>query len=193
MQNDHSELDRATEQFWRFGFAASGVAEIIAASDWNRAAIYSTYGDKNGLFAACIDRYVETIVTPAFSVVEKEGARLDAVGRFLETQIRMAEESGLPGPGCLMANTMTELALHDEAVASRVNNHLGRLSAGFARAIINEVNGAIDRKKARQLADFMTTSIQGLWAKSRTVSRAAPLREYATTLIGLVRNEIHAK
>jgi len=84
------------------------------------------------------------------------------IERYFEIQISRAAQGGLPGPGCLIANTLTEVAPHEAAVM----------------------------KAAKALASFLVISAQGLWAISRTVSNARVLRRQASILLELVKYRI---
>ncbi|MEM6902905.1 MAG: acetate--CoA ligase family protein, partial [Pseudomonadota bacterium] len=46
---------------------------------------------------------------------DRPPADLDAIAQYFETQISAAEQAGLPGPGCFVANAATEVAPHDHA------------------------------------------------------------------------------
>ncbi|AME28364.2 hypothetical protein AXG89_31705 (plasmid) [Burkholderia sp. PAMC 26561] len=168
------------------------MADLVDATGASRAAIYSEFGGKDQLFVACLEAYKEKIVTPAFSRVEADGAMLNAVHAYFEFQISRGVAKGLPGSGCLFANTMTELAPHDHLAMAKVREHNARLTAGFYQVLGNE-NAAEKRLggvELHALAVMMTTSTQGLWSISRTVDDSAVLRRIVCTLISLVTDRV---
>ena len=57
----------------------------------------------------------------------------DLMAHF-EQQTSLADQLGFPGRGCLVANTSTEVAPHDSAVAEAVEKNNHRLKTGFAKA-----------------------------------------------------------
>ena len=177
MQNDHSDptLPAALDRFWSHGYAASSVRDLIAATGSNRAALYSEFGGKDGLYEACFALYKERVVDPAFRCVEAPGAGLEAIAAFLEHQIAGAERTGFPAPGCLMANALTETAPHDARIRALVERHFDRLRAGFAKAIRHAAPKGTPKARIDALADFVLISAQGLWSYSRIVDSAAPL------------------
>ncbi|MEL7528074.1 MAG: TetR/AcrR family transcriptional regulator, partial [Pseudomonadota bacterium] len=101
----------------------------------------------------------------------------------------LAEENGLPGPGCLVANSATEVAPHDADVAHKVDAHNTRLRRGFASAIRNSADG-ISPRRSRQLAETMLVFATGLWAMSRVTSDARDLRRAVTTFLDMVEGEL---
>ncbi|MEM7767419.1 MAG: TetR/AcrR family transcriptional regulator [Pseudomonadota bacterium] len=192
MENDRSEddgapvLDAAMEHFWRFGYGGSSMRDLLTATGSNRAALYTGYGGKAGLFEVCLRAYDARVVSPAFARVEASGAGMDAIASYFEHQIAYAETVGLPGPGCLIANTMTERAPHNASVRAQVSAHLDRLRSGFRHALGNAAAPGTAPETLDALADFLTISAQGLWSHSRQVSDAAPLRAHARTLLTLI-------
>lgn len=177
----------AMQQFWRHGYYATSMDDLVRATGTSRHGLYKEFGDKRGLFVAAFENYVNTVVTPAFAVVEAPGAGLAQIRQYLYTQINRAEQTGLPGPGCLVANTMVEAAPHDPQFELLVKTHLGRLTAGFFAALSNEARG-LRRRPSAQLKPWafqLTVSTQGLWSVSRAVSagHAGWLRSCADGLV----------
>ena len=180
-------LTRAMHHFWRHGFTSTSMADLVRVSQVSRAALYANFKNKDTLFLACLDKYREQVVTPAFNDVEKEGANLESISNYFVFQIKAAEAITLPGPGCLFANSMTEIGPHNKSVQTYINAHNQRLSAGFLNALSNITNSTIkNHSDLKALAEFLATSAQGLWSYSRSVSTAKPLYAYTNTLIQLI-------
>ena len=167
---------------------------LVKATGVSRHGIYQAFGGKRALFVACLKAYQGAIVTPAFAAVEKKGAGLDAVAIYFETQIGKAEELGLPGPGCLVANTMTELGAHDAELLGQVEAHNFRLHRGFLNALQTDANprAGLSNHDMNDLAALLVTAAQGLWSLSRSVTDADHLRRIAATLLDLVKERIGA-
>lgn len=178
-------LERATELFWRKGFEATSIGDLVAATGANRFGLYGEFGDKRELFLRALDHYADSFVDGAFGKVEATGASLAAIRGYFAELIDLAEEWGLPGPGCFMANAMTEIAPRDKAVRAKVRAHFERLSRGFARALANardagELPAGVD---AKAFAHFLAVAAQGLWSFSRICRDAGELRRYVATLL----------
>jgi TetR/AcrR family transcriptional repressor of nem operon len=112
------------ELFWTHGYYATSIDDLVRATGIGRHGLYGEFGDKRGVFIAAAQVYREAVVSPAFAPVEVPGAGLADVRAYLETQTGLAVARGLPGPGCLMANTMTESGPHDEGFGNLVRCHL---------------------------------------------------------------------
>jgi TetR/AcrR family transcriptional regulator, transcriptional repressor for nem operon len=174
---------RALDQFWAHGYYATSIDSLVAATGVSRHGLYAEFDDKRGLFVAAMQAYFDAIVTPAFAPVEAKDAGFGQIRDYFEAQIAMGEKAGLPGRGCLVANTMVEVGPHDEAFALLVATHLRRLTAAFRQVLVNERRRSKPKASldVDALAFGLTVSTQGLW--SRTVSRADLLRAYATQLV----------
>ena len=191
MENDRSDDIRtaALTRFWKHGYRGSSVRDLLDATGSNRAALYGRHNGKDGLFEACLDLYEETVVDPAFAHVERDGANLQTVRAYFQHQIARAEETGFPTAGCLIANAMTELAPHDDAIRARVRKHLERLQAGFANALRGEAPDA-SNDRIQTLSELLAVNAQGLWSHSRVAKDATEMRRLVAALLGLVERDL---
>ena len=184
-------LDLAMNQFWYHGYSSTSMSDLVNVMKVSRAAIYSNFKNKDELFLACLDRYREQVVSPAFIVVEDCDADLSSIRRYFNFQIGAAEEAGLPGPGCMYANSMTETAPHNSKVQTRVAAHNKRLIHGFRNALANtDKNSVLKPSELDNLAELLATSAQGLWSYSRAVSNAEPLYNYVNSLLALIQYRV---
>ncbi len=179
-------------QFWFNGFAKASMDDLVSATGASRHAIYAEFGSKDGLFEAVLRLYVDTIVSPAFAQVEAPGAGLKEIAGYWEFQIARGEQVGLPGPGCLLANMMTERAPHSSEVATVVIAHNERLRSGFRNALRGQ-GIAARHKSSRRAMDGMATVLaifsNGLWSFSRVTPDARPLRLATKTMIAELAQE----
>ena len=159
--------------------------DLVKATGVSRHGIYATFGGKKALFLACFAQYQKTVVTPAFAAVEAPGADLQSVFDYFERQITLAESVGLPGPGCFVANSATEVAPDDPDVMERVTQHNTRLRHGFAAALERGVP-IRDPDQAFELAEVMVIFTNGLWMMSRNVNDGNVLRQAVQNFVGLL-------
>jgi TetR/AcrR family transcriptional regulator, transcriptional repressor for nem operon len=176
---------------------------LVQVTYVSRHGIYAEFGGKRGLFLACLAGYRATVVDPAFSRVEQPGAQLAQIEQYFEHQISLAELCGLPGSGCLFVNTATELAAHDQHIIGLVAEHQGRLRTGFAEALANTAHlttaylttahlttaHLAKAQLAPQLEGYAIALLafsNGLWALSRTVDNAQPLRLAVKAFLQLI-------
>jgi TetR/AcrR family transcriptional regulator, transcriptional repressor for nem operon len=166
--------------------------DLVQATGVSKHGIYSDFGGKRELFLACFDQYQALVVTPAFAVVEKAGANLESIGQYFDAQISLAEEVGLPGPGCFVANSATEVAPHDEDVRSQVHAHNTRLLSGFRHALTN-TSSDLRPGRSEEIADLAMTILVfsiGLWSASRNTSDGHSLRRAVKTFLSNIEGRL---
>jgi len=179
--------------FWHRGYYATSMDDLVRSTGVSRHGIYSEFGGKAELFIECLDAYVRIVVDPAFSRVERPTATLVEVAEYFEVQIAASEAGGLPRPGCLLANTMTELAPHDATILHCVNRHNERLRSGFLTALRNSSKAEASMTPSRldELAFSLVVFTNGLWSISRVSSSAADLRRSVRSILQRVRMVLH--
>lgn len=183
----------AMDVFWRRGFAATSMDDLVRETKISRAALYSVFPGKQALFLACLDAYGEAVVSAAFAPVEAQGASLAEVAAYYEAQIEYAERLGLPGPGCLMANSMTERAPHDPEALARVRGHNARLEKGFLNALSGEAEGLAQPSDPGRLASCaasLTVFTNGLWSTSRQEQDGETLRQSVREMLSMVKERM---
>jgi TetR/AcrR family transcriptional regulator, transcriptional repressor for nem operon len=184
---------QAMHCFWRKGYCATTIEDLVMATGVNRHGLYNDFVDKRGLFLTSLHIYSQLIVSPAFSRVEGKDACMDDIRSYFHRQIDLAERSGLPGPGCLMANTMVEIGPHAPEFMALVQQHLERLQQGFAQVLLRECQVRFSKQKpatVQRLAWHLTISAQGLWSLSRSTKDLKLLTAYATDLVDFVEERI---
>src|SRR5512134_554356 len=111
----HAVLDEAMEMFWERGYHATSISDLVERLGVNRQSLYDTYGGKDELFLAALERYREVQAGPVRRLLEQEGPAIEVLRKFLHTFVDTVLDNACKG--CFMANTITELAGKDEAVA----------------------------------------------------------------------------
>lgn len=174
---DYDEaVDRATELFWRRGFHATSIQEIVDATGVNRGSLYSVFGSKHGLFTTALRRYVERDGVG--------GVIADARDRPLEDMLKdmfalVVDAGGAPDgagrQGCFLTNTVVELG----GAGVEPSQQVGRLILEIEEMLTERLRDARKRgeiaadKDPRALARFLIANIQGM----RVLSKLEPGRK----------------
>ena len=56
--NPETALDKAIELFWRKGYEATSIEDLVASMDINRGSLYETFGDKQKLYASVLQHWL---------------------------------------------------------------------------------------------------------------------------------------
>jgi len=185
-------LDSALKAFWKIGYHVVSMSDLVRETGVGRAGIYSEFSGKQDLFHACLERYQETIVTPAFAPVEAHGAGLDAIDTYINNLLEQFEAAHGFGIGCLVANTLTQIPVDEIETRQKLQDHCNRLTAGFRKALIHEnaKAGLLSDAEIDDLARYTMISVQGLWCYSRLTGDVAELRAYLDTLMAFLKDRL---
>lgn len=170
-------LDSAMHLFWEQGFDGTSIGDLEARMGINRFSIYNTFGDKQGLFLAAMDRYRDRVVSELARELEHGDDGLGALRRFFQ---RVASAVASPDSriGCFMVNCAVERSLDDPDAAERVRAHFDRIERAFHRCLkLARDSGQIGadarlRDRARKLA----VTFQGVLVGVKMAQDPASLR-----------------
>jgi len=161
-------LDEAVDTFWEHGFDRTAVQDLCAAMGLNPGSLYGTFGDKRALFLASLDRYVDTVSRQAIERIGSGHSGLSGIRSYFDHLIA-AMLDGKRRWGCLVTNSVAELALHDPDVAARVKLHLARIESAFASALARaQVSGELVQGVGPQGAAYLVCLVQGLNILAKT-------------------------
>ena len=181
-------LTRAMDLFWRRGYEATSVHDLLEEMGIGRGSMYDTFGDKRALFLAALDRFEETRVSRADEILEGSASAVEGIRRLFETTIE-GLVSYEPRRGCLMANTAVELAPHDEQVAGRISRYVRRSEDAFERALVRgRATGEIPADKdPKALARFLVSTLHGVRVLARAGVDRAVLDDSVRTALEVLR------
>lgn len=154
--------------FWKQGYAGTALADLEAATQLGRQSLYATFGDKRALFERVVERYFDVVFRRAFiDELEREGPARANLERVFATWQAAAETPGFNG--CLLGNSASELALHDQELATLVARKLRLTEDAFTRAITRgQREGSINATRdPRTVARSLVTLAQGLAVVAR--------------------------
>lgn len=180
-------LDKAMQVFWHKGYEATSMEDLLSAMDLNRGSLYDTFGDKHQLFVKVMDRYCTTFVGSKFSLLDQPGPALPTLRRFISGMI----EGGLADPqrrGCLIANTVMELAPHEQDIAGKVCQAMKMGEEAFFKILTRakEQGELAKDKDPRALARFLTTMMQGTIVMIKAGASAEAVKQSAETAFSIL-------
>jgi TetR/AcrR family transcriptional repressor of nem operon len=185
--NPDDAIEKAMQVFWHKGYEATSMEDLLSAMDLNRGSLYDTFGDKRQLFLKVIDRYCYRFVGEKFSLLDQPGPALPALRRFIHGMI----EGGLADPqrrGCLIANTVMELAAHEQDIAGKVCKAMKMGEDAFFKILTRakEQGELAKDKDPRALARFLTTMMQGTIMSIKAGASADVVKQTAETALSIL-------
>ena len=101
-------LQNAITLFWKNGFHKTSIQDLVDYLGINRASLYNTYQDKEGLFTTCLIAYREQIFNMATETLYEN----KSIKKGFQDLFKFIIESigkDVNKKGCLIANTYSEL------------------------------------------------------------------------------------
>jgi TetR/AcrR family transcriptional repressor of nem operon len=169
-------LDAAMQLFWRNGYAATSIRDLLDGMGIGYGSLYNTFGDKHALFLACLDRFRELRTSWIDEVLEVSGlSGIEEVFRRTVDGLVGFE----PRRGCLLANTAVELGPHDAEVAAKISRYVRHTEAVFERAVIRaqEAGEIPADRDPRAMACFLVNTLHGLRVLARAGTDRAVLED----------------
>lgn len=162
-------LDKAMEVFWRTGFTATSVADLVTATSLKPGSLYSAFDSKRGLFVEVIDTYAARRIESAQTALENAENPLTAIHDFFGNLRQDVCEDEI-GRGCLMVNTMLELATEDDDLRERITDYLNQVEKYLCTALTRakEMGLLESHANPKALAAFLVNNIWGLRVMSST-------------------------
>ncbi|WP_372739399.1 TetR/AcrR family transcriptional regulator [Neptunomonas sp.] len=169
---DRSEvLIKAMDVFWRTGYTATSVTDLVNATHLKPGSLYGAFKSKRGLFLEVIDIYANRSLTRISECMEQSDSdsSIDAISNFF---LRFCQdiECDKIGKGCLMVNTMLELATEDDEIREKITQYLNRIEHCFYISLENSrLKGDLKTDTdCDSLAKMLMTGIWGLRVMSTT-------------------------
>ncbi|GAB3244789.1 TetR/AcrR family transcriptional regulator [Hymenobacter seoulensis] len=160
-------LHHAMRVFWRQGYEATSLTDLLAATGLSKSSLYATFGSKRDLFIAAFDAYRQARVRDARQVLQQQPARR-AIDIFFHSLFADVN-TGEPALGCMSINQAVELAPHDAAVRERVVQDLQLMEEVLTQALERgQLDGSVTSPRpARELAKLLVLAFPGLQVMAR--------------------------
>ncbi|NEB51961.1 TetR/AcrR family transcriptional regulator [Streptomyces griseus] len=181
-------LQSALELFWRRGYEATSMTDLVEHIGIGRASIYATFGSKHEMYLKALDRYTETHDPLLVSELSQPGPALPAVRTLVR---RFAAEAASPEGrlnGCFVTNTAAELAPHDAAAGRRVEFSWEHIETLLHSALVRaQAQGELpEGRDPRALARMLLVLLQGVRIVGKASNDPARVRDAAEQALTLL-------
>lgn len=171
--NKEDALIRAMEVFWLKGYSGTSLSDLTTAMSINKPSLYAAFGNKEALFVAAIEQYVNMHGIPHFEKLMKPDSRSfkERLKAYLESIAAMLLDSKLPG-GCFITASTCEIGsdcLPNNAVETilTINSKSREAFVSFFQEEQAKGNCA-SNGQPEVLADYLQTILFGLAVKARS-------------------------
>jgi TetR/AcrR family transcriptional repressor of nem operon len=160
-------VDASMKVFWSKGYSATSLQDLLDSTGISRSSFYAAFGDKRSLFIEALrlfSRRTQAMLLEAWQATHS----LIAIRLFFhETLIGAPRKRS--GRGCMMINTILELADVDEGLSRLATRELAEMESIFERCFAEaQSKGAYPRDRSpHDLAAHVMLLNQGLRVASR--------------------------
>jgi TetR/AcrR family transcriptional repressor of nem operon len=177
-------LEQALRIFWRNGYEGTSMQHLVDGMQINRASLYDTFGNKEALYVAALQRYQQQTRANVQQLLQHHDSVRSALNELLESVI--ADSLNDPErKGCLVVNATTALASRYPVVDQLVADNEQKVAYTLEAAIRQgQAQGEIaTNRDARVLSSYLFAFLQGLRVLAVTNSDAALLRQVKDTVL----------
>ena len=179
-------ISKATHLFWKKGFEATSMSELIAATGLNSASLYKEFGNKEGLYETALENYRQRRLEPFLQPLVRE-PNWAGITEFLEGCRKTAENPDFMG--CLMMNTLVEKNVVGLGAFLRVEKFCVRLETVLENAIRGaQREGVIPaQRNPATLAHYLACMVHGLVLYGRVEEHQSHVGDIIETIQGTLR------
>jgi len=116
--DEERALEAAMDEFWKKGYESTSLNDLCCCTGLHKGSLYQAFGDKHKLFMRSLNHYADREFKDVAAVAFQQDSPLDSIRALVRTVCDHAAE----GRGCLMINSMVELAPHDPEVKEMLMN-----------------------------------------------------------------------
>ncbi|SEK49033.1 TetR/AcrR family transcriptional regulator, transcriptional repressor for nem operon [Streptacidiphilus jiangxiensis] len=148
--------------FWRKGYEATAMSDLVEGLGLGRGSIYAAFGDKHQLFVRALARYLDRQNTLLRTAFADEGPALAQLRDVLDRLL--AADAACGNAGCFSVNSIAELLPHDEDVARLARQSLAAAEEAFTRQLARAADeGDLSPSLTPEAgARLLLTLVQGL-------------------------------
>jgi AcrR family transcriptional regulator len=176
-------LTAAMLVFWEHGYEATSIRQLEAVTGLNAPSLYGAFSDKEGIFTAALQRYLDVVISPS---IEAAGGLGLAGIRLLFTSIL---DKGPDVPlGCLLAVTSSEAGALSEDPRRLLAAGLDQMRAALQDALRAAIEtGSLDPEvDVSATADALVALYEGI----QVLQRSSPRHVDVTAISGPVLDRL---
>lgn len=168
--DEEAVLDAVVQRFWKHGYEATSIRDLIVSTGLTGASLYNAFGDKHSIYRRALDHYVEGSIGDRIRRCEAMEPRAAIEAFFREILVRSLKDEECKG--CMLVNAALDVAPEDPGFRSAVADVLRRLEDFFLSCIAKgQAGGSITSScSAEDLARHLLGVLMGV----RVLARVRP-------------------
>ncbi|HEJ7000201.1 MULTISPECIES: TetR/AcrR family transcriptional regulator [Serratia] len=171
-------LESALDLFWRHGYEATSLADLVEVTGAKAPTLYAEFGNKEGMFRAAVERYLQKYTTCTNQLLEQDLPVAEIVEAYVRSSVEVFTDPDTPS-GCFMVCASAALSSASDDVAQMLRRkHYAQeaaLKACFDRKV--QQGELLAKTDTTLLAKYVICTIEGMSVQAREgASRSDLLR-----------------
>ena len=163
-------LDKAVDIFWRQGYEATSLDQLLAAMKMGKGSMYHNFGNKREVFRIALDRFMYNFTTWFTTEIAKSKDPIDFIRDFFLAIPK--QDMSDHRKGCFLGNTVAELACIDPGLEKVAVKHLETIEKAFYTYIKQAQSSG--RLKSKENAKLLARHLINLWNGLNITRRMYP-------------------
>jgi TetR/AcrR family transcriptional regulator, transcriptional repressor for nem operon len=181
-------MEAVRETFWKTGYAATSLDDLMAATGLGKGSLYGAFGDKRQLFARVFEDYCADSIRNFRAALEGDDAgALPRLRAYFDANVTSMVQDTTQR-GCLVAKATAELANCDPAIADRALATYQALGDLFVANLVQaQQYGALKADTIPEQAGLLLLAVfRGLEALGKAGADETTLRRIVDTTFSLL-------
>jgi TetR/AcrR family transcriptional repressor of nem operon len=184
--NRDKALESAMLLFWRQGYTATSLSQLLDDMNISRSSFYAAFTDKRSLYIEALTLFSQRTNSVLESVKDDLNPS-NAIKRFFEHTLFGVPQRRMRR-GCMMVNTVLELADVDQGLSILAAQKLDEIERAFETCFELAINAKVfsSQQSSAELAQFVMTINQGIRVASRKDTSKKELKNILQTTLCLL-------
>lgn len=180
-------LDKAMTLFWQHGYEATSLADLVEATGAKAPTLYAEFVNKEGMFRAVLDRYIERFAARHEAQLFCEDKSVEQALRDYFSAVATCFTSKDTPAGCFMINTSSALAASSKEIAHTIKSRHAMQEKTLCEFLTQrQARGEIPADKTVcRLGEFLSCILQGMSVSARDGASYEKLMQIAETTMTL--------
>lgn len=162
--NEAEVVEKAMNLFWKNGYETTSMQMLEREMGINKFSIYSSFGNKHGLFLESLKLYKSNVST-VLDKLKKGTKGIEDIKQFFYDSVSSSFKND-KAKGCFVTNTYNEFSdKEDECIQKQMNSFMDNLKSIIIEKL--EMDASKNEETITKQANYLLLAKHGLAAASR--------------------------
>jgi TetR/AcrR family transcriptional regulator, transcriptional repressor for nem operon len=158
-------LDKATSLFWKNGYAATGLRDLLKVMDIGEGSFYNTLKSKKNLYLMCLQRYEENEVHARMHALASAPTAALGIREFFSRALDRLDQPNIPSRLCMLAAMASKEVLSEPDLRRRAKKGLEDVRTLVRERLTRDRDEGVLPLSLDPtvVASIIITYLQGMW------------------------------